>query len=496
MTENEAIDDAVDRRRRGLLLTALASAIAGALPGRSGAAPLGYPRALQGPMLGAPGPNHLSVWVRASGAFEVELQVARDRDFRDQVATARGETTHADRGCIVLRADGLEPDTEYFYRLRFAGLEDRHQAHPFRARTAPAGPANFRVAFGSCCRIEYDPDQRIWNAVRQLEPDVFFWLGDNIYADSDDPDAMADLYARGRIVERIEPLLRSVPQLATWDDHDFGFNDSDGTGPHKDGALEVFRQFWANPSYGEPDNPGVYFRQHYGGVDFFVLDGRYHRDPSRRPDTPAKTMLGARQKAWLKRELRASTAPFKVLAIGGGWSCAENESGGDSWGVYLSERDEIFDFIRDAGIEGVVCISGDSHMGELNCIPRSEQGGYDLYDFCSSPLAQAPAAKNVRQVPEMRIRDTWTRSANVGLLRFDMTGPVPTLTYTLHDTLAKPVWAPLVLTPADLRNGVRSWDRLIDPLEHERLRNFRAGKGYYGFEPEEGWPNRRYRGEE
>ena len=93
---------------------------------------------------------------------------------------------------------------------------------------------------------------------------------------------------------------------------------------------------------------------------------------------------------------------------------------GDSWAAYLHERNEIFDFIRDRKIEGVVCISGDSHMGELNCIPRSEVGGYDIYDLCSSPLAQMPAAKNLVQVPEMRVRDVWTRSVNVGVMRFEM----------------------------------------------------------------------------
>src|SRR5690606_21162976 len=137
----------------------------------------------------------------------------------------------------------------------------------------------------------------------------------------------------------------------------------------------------------------------------------------------------------LKRELKRSAAPFKVLAIGGGWSSAENEAGGDSWAVYMTERNEIFDFIRDEDIGGVVCISGDSHMGELNCIPWSERGGYDIYDFCSAPLAQVPAAKHARQVPEVRVRDVWTRTVVVGLLRFDLTGDTPTLTYTLHDDM-------------------------------------------------------------
>jgi alkaline phosphatase D len=131
-------------------------------------------------------------------------------------------------------------------------------------------------------------------------------------------------------------------------------------------------------------------------------------------------------------------------------------------------------------------------MGELNCVPRSEAGGYDIYDFCSSPLAQMPASKNTRQSPEVRIRDTWTRSVNVGLMHFDMTGPTPTLTYTLHDVLGEAVWDPLVLTPADLTNGARTWDTKADPDELERLERFRRGGGYYGHDMPEGWPNRPY----
>ena len=477
--------------RRSFLATTGIAGMFAVLP-KSIARVFGYPRALQGPMLGAPGSHHLSVWVRASGAFPVELEVATDREFKHVVQTTIAVASSADDCCMVLRADGLQPDTEYWYRLRYNGEADRYQFLPHRARTAPAGAAAFRVAFGSCCRIQYDPQQRIWDTVRALEPDMFIWLGDNIYADSDQTDALTDLYGRGRVVPGLEPLLRSVPQLATWDDHDFGYNDSDGLSPYKADSLRVFKRFWANPEYGEKDNPGVYFKQHYGGVDFFVLDGRYHRDPTERPDNAGKTMLGARQKAWLKRELKGSTTPFKVLAIGGGWSSAENEKGGDSWAVYMTERNEIFDFIRDEGIGGVVCISGDSHMGELNCIPRSEQGGYDIYDFCSSPLAQQPAAKHTRQVPEVRVRDVWTRTVNVGLLRFDMTGDTPTLTYTLHDDMGEAVWDPLELTPDDLRNGVRSWDRKADPDELERLERYKRGGGYYGSDMPEGWPNRPY----
>ena len=194
-------------------------------------------------------------------------------------------------------------------------------------------------------------------------------------------------------------------------------------------------------------------------------------------------MLGARQKAWLKQRLAESRAPFKVLASGTGWSVAERLEGGDSWGMFLAEREEIFDFIRDRGITGVFCISGDSHMGELNCIPRSGAGGYDLYDFCSSPLAQVPAARFIAQMPEVRVRPVWQRTTNVGVLRFRM-GASPAVTMQLYNDLGESVWAPLVLTPEHLRNGSATWERLADPQEVQRLRRHRAGRGYYGIDPD------------
>jgi alkaline phosphatase D len=460
-----------------VVATALLSFAGGAL-----AKVRGYPRAMQGPMIGAPGPSHFTVWVRASGAFEVELEWSRDREFTRPVKAARALAAPAEDFCVTLRAEGLEPDTQYYYRLRFAGVLDRFQPLPHRTRTAPAGRADFSVAFGSCCRIQGDDRQRIFGVAHELEPSLFLWLGDNVYADSDQPAIHADLYQRGRVVESLVPLLRSTPQLAIWDDHDFGYNDSDSANPARDAILAVFRRYWANPAAGEEGNPGVYFKQHFGGVDFFFLDGRYHRDPSAAPGR-GKTKLGARPKAWLKRELAQSRAAFKVLASGGGWSLAERAAGGDSWAVYREERDEILDFIRDHAIGGVVCISGDSHMGELNCIPRAASGGYDIYDFCSSPLAQTPASKFVEQVPEVRARPTWGRSVNVGLLTFAWS-PRPTLTMRLYGDLGEPVWKPLILTPDDLVNGASTWERLSDPLELQRRRSHLEGRGYYGFPPE------------
>lgn len=303
-----------------------------------------------------------------------------------------------------------------------------------------------------------------------------FFLGDNIYADSDQPETLADLHRRQREIERLKPFIGSTPSLAIWDDHDFALNDSDRTNPIRAEALALFKQYWANPSYGTAATPGIFCKYTYSGVDFFFLDGRYHRDPVAEPDVAGKTMLGAEQKAWLKDQLRASRAPFKVLVSGGGFSKAERP--GDSWAAFTHERDELFDFIRDNRIEGVFGISGDSHMGELNCVPRSEQGAYDFYDFCSSPMANFPDLDFVDQSPEVRIRPTYTRSVNIGLMQFDFDDG-PRMTYTLHNMIGGPAWEPLVLTPADLRNGAVTWRAKITPSELVRLERFRAGGSYF-----------------
>jgi len=467
--------------RRAFLKGVAATALFSFLP-RAWAKVLGYPRAMQGPMIGAPGPRHFTVWVRASGEYEVELEWSRRRDFTEVVKADKGQASAASDYCLVLRATGLEPGTTYYYRLRFAGEIDRFQPLPHRTRTMPEAPAEFTVAFGSCVRVQYDDRQRIFSVVEKVAPDLFFWLGDNVYGDSDQPEIHADLYRRGRVVESLVPLLRSVPQFAIWDDHDFGYNDSDGRNPAKEGILQVFKRYWPNPAHGEPGNPGVYFKHSHGAVDFFFLDGRYHRDVAKGPDSPGRTMLGARQKAWLKEGLRNSRATFKVLVSGTGWSLAERQEGGDSWAVYVAERDEILDFIRDQGIGGVFGISGDSHMGELNCVPRSDAGGYDFYDFCSSPLAQVPAVRFIQQMPEVRVRAVWNRTPNVGVLTFRM-GAAPSVEMRLYNDAGESVWAPLVLTAADLSKSARTWERLSDPGEVKRLERHRQGRGYYGMDP-------------
>jgi alkaline phosphatase D len=408
-------------------------------------------RVMQGPMIGAVSPNEVLIWVRLSGEFPVQIEYDETPAFAVPRKTeAVTPSKERDDLTAVLRMTGLEADTVYYYRVISAGRKDPY-LDEYSVRTAPDGPAKFSVSFGSCPRIQRDPLQPIWLGVAKAAPDVFFWIGDNIYGDTLDPDILAEEYRRQLSVPYLRPLLASIPQLAVWDDHDFALNDHDRTNPIKEEALVVFRRYWANPSYGLPETPGVFFRYHYGGVDFFFLDNRYYRDPNTDLDGPEKTHLGGAQMEWLKQGLLDSRTSFKVLISGGGWSKAKGP-GGDSWAGYLHERNDLFDFIRDREISGVLLISGDTHTGEFNAIPWSEHGGYDFYDLGSSPLAQNPGTAWRNRHPEIRIRSPY-EGVNAGWMAFDMTASPPVVELNLIDENGEAIWAPVTLSTADLQNG-------------------------------------------
>jgi alkaline phosphatase D len=447
----------------------------------------GYPRLMQGPMVGAVLPTEAKIWARTTGEYSVAIEYATNYEMCAAKTSEPVMSKKANDYVVVVTLEDLEPATEYFYRVLVNGDGDKYlDEYPaFRLTTAPPSGAatTFRVAFGSCPKFQDDRVQPIWQIISGFEPDLFFWIGDNIYGDTLDPDILREEYRRQRDVHGLQPLLHNTSHLAVWDDHDFALNNHDRTNPIKSEALEVFKDYWANPSYGLPEVPGVFFAYSYGAVDFFFLDDRFYRDPNAEPDTAEKTMLGKAQFDWLTSQLGTSEAVFKVIVSGSGFSNAKGE-GGDSWAAFLHERNRLFDFIRDREISGVVLATGDSHVGELNVIPWSEKGGYDYYDLVSSPLAQRTPDSWLHRRPERRIRPVYFKGSSVGVIDF-IFDDEPRLMYRVIDIHGRNVWEPFVVRADELVNGVVSWPDKVHSDSRQRQEFYDAGKGYYEIEPED-----------
>lgn len=469
----------MDRRRfvAGAGATLAAPAAARAAPDWDG-----YPRVLHGPILGYATPDTITIWARVSAEVETVVEYGEGSDPAAWKRSAPVVARAADGFVVRHVIGGLRPGAEIAYRLRVAGAPnpDGPRGAPHPARTAPAGPAAFRIGFGSCARLQRHPVQPIWDALDRADPDLFFWLGDNVYADTLDPAILFEEYLRQRDIANCRRFMAGRPQLAVWDDHDFGQNDNDRRNPIREAALQVFNRVWLNPAAGQPGAPGVYFRYAYGGVDFFFLDNRYHRDPADQADTAAKTTLGQAQRDWLKRELRASRAPFKLLICGQPWNDGK-PPGGESWASFTAERADLIAFIARERIGGVVLLSGDTHVGELNCLTHARYGaGYDLFELVSSPLAQDCATSFLNYRPVERVRQVYNGGSNAGLVDIDTTVADPVLRFSLIDTQGEPVWAPLELRASELQPGRSVWREKADALSRARWDRAASGGPYYG----------------
>ncbi|WP_428660820.1 alkaline phosphatase D family protein [Reyranella sp.] len=265
---------------------------------------------------------------------------------------------------------------------------------------AQGRPPLTRIAFGSCA--EQRRPQPIWDAVLAYHPDLFIFAGDNVYGDFDTADAagLRQAYDGATHITGYTSLLRTVPHLAIWDDHDYGLNDGGADFAHKAIAKEEFLRFWNVPADDVRRTREGIHNAHIIGppgmrVQVILLDLRWFRSPLKPTDQrgapgkeryvpdadPAKTMLGEAQWAWLAAELRKPAevrllvSTIQVLAEGHGW---------ERWGNFPLERQKLFDTIRDSNASGVVLLSGDRHFGAL--YRETPAGGYPLYEITSSGL--------------------------------------------------------------------------------------------------------------
>jgi alkaline phosphatase D len=102
----------------------------------------------------------------------------------------------------------------------------------------------FKIAFGSCGKQSHPLP--IFNEVVKQVPNLFIFLGDNIYGDTHDMDILRKKYQELGDKESYKNLIKNTDVLATWDDHDYGQNDAGKHYPHKEESKEIFLDFLKN----------------------------------------------------------------------------------------------------------------------------------------------------------------------------------------------------------------------------------------------------------
>lgn len=276
---------------------------------------------------------------------------------------------------------GLAPNTTYLFQAHSASTEELVDARELQ--TISFGRQDLRFAFTSCM-LDYYNQGDIWEQMVNLNPDVIFLIGDNVYADTlTDMATPADLWIRNIETRNTVNLFRSkklIPVVATWDDHDYGMNNAGKDYPYKEEALVVFKAFFASDQSENFSMPEIGVASHFNiyGYDFFLLDDRTFRTAR---GTSPQWHFGARQSQWLWDNLPGKGHAFIVSGdqFFGGYTPLK-----DSFQGHHPQRfTDFLGKLQESGTK-VAFLSGDRHYTEIMEIPTATLG-YQTYEFTASP---------------------------------------------------------------------------------------------------------------
>ncbi len=279
-------------------------------------------------------------------------------------------------------------------------------------------------------------------------PDVFVFLGDNIYGDTKNMDTLRAKYNQLGNKSSFKNLKNSTEIIATWDDHDYGWNDAGKEYPLKKESKEEFLNFFEEPkdSY-RRKHDGIYtsyYYKHEGKtIQIILLDVRTFRD-SIKPysgevqndwryfyqceygihQTDETTFLGEAQWKWLEGEL---TKPADVRIIGSGSQFGIEFNGYEAWANFPHEQVKFLNLLNKTKANGVLFITGDVHYGEISKLRTNKI--YPIYDVTSSGLSSTWhfATPNGNRI-EGPIMEN-----HFGLISIDCNGNDPTIKMEIWD---------------------------------------------------------------
>ncbi len=220
-----------------------------------------------------------------------------------------------------------------------------------------------RIAFGSC--NDSKKDMSYWSYIARDKPDLWIWLGDNIYADFTSLAERENRYTQLKTHPLYERFRSETPIIGIWDDHDYGYNNSNGSFWSKEESQQLFCNFMdIQPGEAARVQDGIYRSFEFGPqgqrTQVILLDMRYNMDQN----LVRRKILGDEQWAWFENQVLTSTAD--LLVIGSSLAVTSNIAllGLEGWAGYGEERRRLYDLLAQTETPAVL-LSGDRHFAEL-----------------------------------------------------------------------------------------------------------------------------------
>ncbi len=400
---------------------------------------------------GLTGPTSVRVGARTRWRGPHRLVVrslASDAGSRSVAATPP-EAILARDGTLSLDCDGLEPDTDYAFRVEAMAVDGVLGEGRFRT-APPTSRADGVYRFGILsCNNPFAPDGgldpaglRVLSfAERTLRAEGVsrvFWMGDQIYGDLPEPlslfdpeffraiapagrdsifDCSADevraLYQeRHRIFFKPRPLtdlLAGFASHAILDDHEiidnFG-SDPKHHGPRwravREGALDAFHDYQARRVFGEARPASFDHGVRHGPIAFYVLDLRSPRTATHEAIDLMGDAQRARLEAFLARNADAAAVVLVLsvpilhvpdwMATVAARLSGEGSDAADRWSCARAQpcRDQLLDALarhtQRHPAQRVLLVGGDIHVGAAMRF-RLGEDGRDMLQLVSSAIS-------------------------------------------------------------------------------------------------------------
>lgn len=466
------------------------------------------------------------IWTRTDRPARVSVEVATTESFVDARRLAPLDALPDSDLAVKRLLDALPSGQDIFYRFTATDLSDVNAvSEPVvgRFRTAPADRRSVCFVWsGDTAGQGWGIDETgmaTYATMLRHDPDFFIHSGDTIYADGPMRDSveLADgsvwrnavlIDEKRKVAETLDEfrgqwkynmmdahvraMNSQVPVFMQWDDHEVVNNwsaskDLSGDDRYTEKSVPLLtaratRAFHEMaPIRFTPAEPGrVYRKIAYGPhLDVFFLDLRSYRSANAEPASlaPDAAALGAEQMVWLKRELAASRATWKVIASDQPlglviWDDFANQSGVEGLangegGAPVGRENEIAEllrFMRAAGIRNTVWLTADVHYTAAHHYSPDRAAVQDFdpfWEFVSGPLHAGtfgPNALDATFGPEVRFvkapgSGAFNLPPSAGLQFFglvDIDGATGQMTVRLMDRADTELWS-ITLDPEGVR---------------------------------------------
>ena len=392
------------------------------------------------------------IWSRSDRPARMWVEWATNSTFSNP-QRIRGPYAMEDSDYTArLDLTGLPPGQEIFYRVTFEDLAGGALSAPAAGhfRTPPAGRRDIRFVWsGDTCGQGWGINEaaggmKCYETMRAQTPDFFIHSGDTIYADgvikaevkmpdgtfwknlvTEEKSHVAETlndfrgaYRYNLMDANVRRFGSEVAQIWQWDDHEVLNNWSSSKNLMEDKrykeksiallsarAARAFHEYM--PIAPTPQEAArVYRKVGYGPLlDIFFLDERTYRGPNsdnRQTEmSPETAFMGRVQLDWLKRELMASRATWKVIAADMPLSLLVYDDAAKSQGSEaVAQGDgpplgrelefaELLSFIKRANIRNTVWLTADVHYTAAHYYDPNKAQFQDFepfWEFISGPI--------------------------------------------------------------------------------------------------------------